>query len=155
MSVLYRHNNGFLFFELDDDNKPLPVWRDCKTGKYPMKTRYTLLQNILNKIIMSKTSIVYTNDATPLIKMYNDNINCNLHITIRPFFVPVDELIERFVKELTDDGPSEVNNLTDEIGKGGKKLAIQCDNHHHKPTYKTVKKLDPAITYKDFLEIYK
>jgi len=136
--ILYKYYEGYLLFELDENNKPYKIWRDRPSGNYPLVTTYVPLSTFTDRIINSNIKVIYTNDARPLSRFFNMGIDNP--ITVRPFFVPIDELLESIIKGLH----TELTNVR-----------IKSPDVILTPSYDDIKKLDPTISYKDFLKIYK
>ncbi|MGI4816407.1 MAG: hypothetical protein ACRYE7_00205, partial [Janthinobacterium lividum] len=142
--VLYKYYEGYLLFELDEIGKPYKIWRDCPSGNYPLVTIYTPLCMFTEKIINSNIQVIYTNDAKPLSRLFDTNRNDDNPIVIIPFFVPIEELFNTIVKEQqrTTGTPNAMVKSADA-------------NVVLTPTYDEIKKLDPTISHRDFLHIYR
>lgn len=140
--ILYKYYEGYLLFELDEHNKPYKIWRDRPSGNYPLVTTYVPLRTFTDRIIKSNIKVMYTNDAKPLSPFFDMGIDNP--IAVRPFFVPIDELLETIITDLHTELPN-----------AGIPKSPDANVTVSTPSYDDIKKLDPTISYKDFLHIYK
>lgn len=140
--VLYRYPMGYLLFELQElDMMPLQVWRDRKTGRYPLKTEYC--PNLLRKINQHDT--VYTNCAELLRPLYANvqNPETEKPIKIVRFTQPVDALLRDLRQYVQQQQQQQQQRSPSTIS-----IATTI------PTFDDVYALDNTLTRKEYNTIY-